>query len=206
MLVFASSVYTCSLGLGNWIIVFPFSMSTTAKDTKRHFLRMKAGVPSTVPVVLDMSASLRTSISTWWWGGMVVLQLEYKSIAPVLNFLFVCYLTCINIMWLENGQKVIFDVKVDRYFSKNDIPIRIVPIVGRTKKTSSKTFPAMKNRKRTCCRIGTKLPLAIWTLKLGVGVRLVLLQDEQLWSCVIRPQRVRFALLRCLKGLCFRRC
>ena len=46
------------------IVVFPSSRSTNAGETSNHVFRMKAGDPSTVPVVSEMSASLWTCIIT----------------------------------------------------------------------------------------------------------------------------------------------
>ena len=58
---------------------------------------------------------------------------------------------------------------VTEYFLKKDIPIKMLPMVGRIMKVSSKTLPPMKKRSSTCFRTGTMLPFAIWTLKSGAG-------------------------------------
>ena len=57
--------------------------------------------------------------------------------------------------------------RVTEYFLKKDIPINIFSIVGNIMNVSSNTFPPIKNRRRTCFRTETILPLAIWTLKSG---------------------------------------
>ena len=59
--------------------------------------------------------------------------------------------------------------RVTEYFLKKDIPVRIIPIVGRIMKVSSNIFIPMKKRRRTCFRNGTILPFAIWTLESGAG-------------------------------------
>ena len=58
---------------------------------------------------------------------------------------------------------------VTEYFLKKDIPIKMLPMVGRIMKVSSRTLAPMKKRSSTCFRTGTMLPFAIWTLKSGAG-------------------------------------
>ena len=47
-----------------------------------------------------------------------------------------------------------------KYILKNDIPIKILPIVRNTKEVISKIFPATINWSSTCFRIGTILLFA----------------------------------------------
>ena len=72
---------------------------------------------------------------------------------------------------------------VTEYFLKNDIPIKMFPIVGKIINVSSNTFPPIKNRRRTSFRTGTMLPLAIWTLKSGAGYSSSWAAG---WACNIR--------------------
>ena len=58
---------------------------------------------------------------------------------------------------------------VTEYFLKNGIPMRMLPIVERTMKVSSKISHPMNNRSSTCFRTGTIFQLAICTLNSGVG-------------------------------------
>ena len=53
--------------------------------------------------------------------------------------------------------------KVTEYFLNNDMPMRTLPIVGRTMMVLSKTLPPMKERNSTCFLTGTILPLSICT-------------------------------------------
>ena len=62
--VLASIVNVWLLGLVTWIAVFPSSRSTNAGETSKHVFRMKAGDPSAVSLVSEMSASLWTCIFT----------------------------------------------------------------------------------------------------------------------------------------------
>ena len=85
------------------------------------------------------------------------------------EFLFCCCLTCIDIISFGKWTKWFLISRLTECFLNYDIPIRIVPIVGRTRTVSSNTFPAIKNLRSTCFLIETRLSLAICTLKFGGG-------------------------------------
>ena len=140
-MVLASSVNMWLFGLVTWIAVLPSSRSTNAGETSKHVFRMKAGDPSTVPVVSEMSASLWTCIITWWRGRISVLVLDHKLINPVLNLLCFCCRTSMDAMSLGKWTRWVLMSKFTEYFSKEDIPIKIVPLLVRSgTKTVQKLF------------------------------------------------------------------
>ena len=143
-------------------------------------MRSNAGNASTVPVTLPMSFSAMTGIKICCHGEMVVFCDALSSNICNLNFSFCGF------SWrvISGSLTMLFArSKVTEYFLKKDIPMNIFPIVGNIMNVSSNTFPPLKNRRRTCFRTGTILPLAIWTLKSGAGYSLSWVAG---WACSIR--------------------
>ena len=105
-----------------------------------EFKKQLGGVLSeTAETVKSIEQKLATSETD---GQILVLVLEQKLINPVLNLLFFCCLTCKDIMWLGKWTRWFLMSKFTEYFSKKDIPNKIVPTVGRIRNVSSKTSPA----------------------------------------------------------------
>ena len=149
-----------------WTWLFFSVICVRAGDTSNCVFLPKAGKVSTVPWIVQRSLSARTGTMIWWSGFMTVFCVVRNSIIWILYRPlsgFSCRVMSGNLTTLLARSSV------TEYFLKNDIPIKMLPMVGRIMKVSSNTLPPMKKRSSTCFRTGTMLPFAIWTLKSGAG-------------------------------------
>ena len=126
--------------------------------------RSKAGSPSTVPVMSPRSRSITTGAKACWLGWSTIFYVVFSSSGLFLNL----PLTDRNWSVMSgNLTMLLARSRVTESFLKKDIPMRMFPIVRRTMNVSSKIFPPMKNRRKTCFLTGTMLPLVICTLNSG---------------------------------------
>ena len=108
--------------------------------TKRHVLRMKTGVPSTVPVLLDMSVSLWTSISTWWWrDGRYAAGIQVNQSSFELFFSFVVSLALTSCGW-ENGLSDFWCQCWQNIFQKKTFQSASFPLLGGPKRLLQRLF------------------------------------------------------------------
>ena len=136
-----------ALGLITWIAVQPSCSWLSAGVTMSSDFRVNDGFASVM--LFDVSKTVVAIIGTIsrWMGLTTIFCVTSSSNAPHLT------LPCLDwscSYWSGILTRFYFKSSLTEHFLKNNIPMRMLPIVGSTMNWSSKLRPARNYRNRTC--------------------------------------------------------